>query len=92
MTAIYPVRFAYANFFEESLEKAAEPPSINTMMGASTIADGKGYVIRLLRQGWVYIREEDDSANGHFHIFKYTKQKKTAPLKSSLINTFLKTN
>ncbi|RDH41392.1 toxin VasX [Zooshikella ganghwensis] len=81
VTAIYPVRFAYANFFEESLEKAAEPPSINTMMGASTIADGKGYVIRLLRQGWVYIREEDDSANGHFHIFKYTKTEENGTVK-----------
>ncbi|WP_027709356.1 toxin VasX [Zooshikella ganghwensis] len=68
-------------FFEESLEKAAEPPSINTMLGANTIADGKGYVIRLLRQGWVYIREEDDSANGHFHIFKYTKTEENGTVK-----------
>ncbi|MGI0116066.1 toxin VasX [Zooshikella sp. RANM57] len=81
VTAIYPVRFAYANFFEESLESAVEPPPINTMLGANTIADGKGYVIRLLRQGWVYIREEDDSANGHFHIFKYTKTEENGEVK-----------
>lgn len=72
---IYPVRYAYANFFEKDLEKASEPPELKTFIGANSLKKSKGYVIRLLREGWIYIKEENGN-NGHFHIFKYTKIEK----------------
>jgi len=68
---IYPVRYAYANFFEQHLSKPTEPPPLPELLSADSISKGSGYIVRLLRQGWVYIREEDDQANGYFHIFKY---------------------
>ncbi|MCJ8351184.1 toxin VasX [Moritella sp.] len=79
VTPIYPVRYAYANFFEEELSEASEPPTLSTLLdldasdNSGYIKESKGYLVRLLREGWVYIREEDDSANGYFHIFKYEK-------------------
>ncbi|MFT5879475.1 MAG: hypothetical protein ACI86X_000579, partial [Moritella sp.] len=75
VTPIYPVRYAYANFFEEELSEASEPPELSTLLSATEIKESKGYLIRLLREGWIYIREEDDEANGYFHIFKYEKIK-----------------
>jgi len=80
VTAIYPVRYAYANFFEESLAEASSPPALGDLLEASTISEGKGYVVRLLRQGWIYIREEDDQENGYFHIFKYEKVERNGEL------------
>ncbi|WP_411890993.1 toxin VasX [Yoonia sp. SDW83-1] len=71
ITPIYPVRYAYANFFEEGLEAPAPPPSLSTLIGARTVAAGNGYVIRLLREGWIYIREESGGTN--FQIFRYTR-------------------
>jgi len=68
---LYPVRYAYANFFEQSLSEPTEPPPLSTLLRAGSINKGNGYMVRLLRQGWIYIREEDDPANGYFHIFKY---------------------
>ncbi|EDM65984.1 hypothetical protein PE36_12152 [Moritella sp. PE36] len=79
VTPIYPVRYAYANFFEEELSEASEPPTLSTLLdldasdNSGYIKESKGYLVRLLREGWVYIREEDDAANGYFHIFKYEK-------------------
>ncbi|QUM89446.1 hypothetical protein HWV03_11870 [Moritella sp. 36] len=79
VTPIYPVRYAYANFFEEELVGASEPPALSTLLDLDAtdnngyIRESKGYLIRLLREGWVYLREEDDEANGYLHIFKYEK-------------------
>jgi len=79
VTPIYPVRYAYANFFEEELVEASEPPALSTLLDLDAtdnngyIRESKGYLIRLLREGWVYLREEDDEANGYLHIFKYEK-------------------
>ncbi|MEJ2407042.1 MAG: hypothetical protein P8171_22710, partial [Candidatus Thiodiazotropha sp.] len=71
ITPIYPVRFAYANFFKETPVAAAEPPPLSTMLGKSDPSQTQGYVARVLRPGWIYIREEDGPGGGHFHIFKY---------------------
>jgi len=68
---IYPVRYAYVNFFEKDLSKPAAPPPLSQLLNAGSIPAGNGYMVRLLREGWVYIREEDDEANGYFHIFRY---------------------
>ncbi|KMJ45004.1 hypothetical protein AB204_11340 [Xenorhabdus khoisanae] len=73
---IYPVRYAYVNFFGSDLEKPEAPPDIHTLMSATTLKESKGYAARLMRPGWIYIREEDSmehrpSKTAYFHIFKY---------------------
>ena len=72
---IYPVRYAYANFFDEKLVDAKEPPALSKLLNAKSIKDGNGYVVRLLREGWIYIKEEGQK-HGVFHIFKYVKEEK----------------
>ena len=64
---IYPVRYGYANFFDEILPAQA-PPTLPEMAAASDLKETGGYLLRLLRAGWVYIKEEDN--NEQFHIFK----------------------
>ncbi|AJQ97929.1 toxin VasX [Gynuella sunshinyii] len=66
---IYPVRYAYANFFEEELLDPARPPALSTLMGQTDLRATQGYVARLLRPGWIYIKEETGGSN--FHIFRY---------------------
>ena len=73
VTPIYPVRYAYVNFFEEQLSAPSPPPKISTLLQGN-IHQSHGYVVRLLREGWVYIREEDNPQKGNFHIFKYQKE------------------
>ncbi|MDC9583125.1 hypothetical protein PSI15_16415 [Xenorhabdus sp. PR6a] len=73
---LYPVRYAYVNFFGAELENPEAPPDIHTLMSATTLKESKGYAARLLRPGWIYIREEDSmehrpSKTAYFHIFKY---------------------
>lgn len=68
---IYPVRYAYINIFDD-LVPADNPPDVAAMMNSREASDTKGYAIRLLREGWVYIREED--SNQLLHIFKYTQK------------------
>ncbi len=75
ITPIYPVRYAYANFFEVELADAKAPPAISTLLNNLKLKDTDGYVLRILREGWLYIREEDDSEKGHLHIFKYEQIK-----------------
>ena len=75
VTPIYPVRYAYANFFEETLHENALPTDLNTLLHARTIKDGQGYIVRLLREGWVYLFDEDNPATDLLHIFKYEKRK-----------------
>jgi hypothetical protein len=62
VTPIYPVRYAYANFFEETLYENALPTDLNTLLHARTIKDGQGYIIRLLREGWVYPGQEHEKS------------------------------
>ncbi|MBC8952262.1 toxin VasX [Xenorhabdus sp. PB62.4] len=78
---IYPVRYAYVNFFGAELEKPEAPPDIHTLMSATTQKESKGYAARLMRPGWIYIREEDSmehrpSKTAYFHIFKYEQNGK----------------
>jgi hypothetical protein len=73
ITPLYPVRYAYANFFDENLSEPTAPLPLPEMLGNHDLQATQGYVIRLLREGWVYIREEDDPQNGYFHIFKYRR-------------------
>jgi hypothetical protein len=68
---IYPVRYAYANFFKDKLSAPAIPPPLKDMLHKTDAAQTQGYVARLLRPGWIYIREEDGPDDGYFHIFKY---------------------
>ncbi|OLQ89766.1 hypothetical protein BIY21_14620 [Vibrio ponticus] len=68
---IYPVRYGYINIFDD-LVPAANPPELSVMMNNRDVKQTKGYAIRLLREGWVYIREED--SNELLHIFKYTQK------------------
>ncbi len=69
---IYPVRYGYANFFDEVMPAQA-PPSMTTMSSATGLKDTGGYLLRLLREGWIYIKEESDEENAPFHIFKYSQ-------------------
>ncbi|MCR9655942.1 DUF4150 domain-containing protein [Vibrio parahaemolyticus] len=69
---IYPVRYGYANFFDE-LMPAQAPPSMAEMSGATGLKDTGGYLLRLLREGWLYIKEESEEETAPFHIFKYAQ-------------------
>ncbi|PMN01388.1 hypothetical protein BCT42_19325, partial [Vibrio lentus] len=69
---IYPVRYGYANFFDE-LMPAQAPPSMLEISGASGLKDTGGYLLRLLREGWLYIKEESEEDTAPFHIFKYAQ-------------------
>ncbi|MCC8380911.1 toxin VasX [Xenorhabdus sp. PB30.3] len=77
---LYPVRYAYVNFFGEEMEQPESPPDIHTLMSATTLKQSKGYAARLMRSGWIYIREEDSmehrpSRTAYFHIFRYEVEK-----------------
>lgn len=67
---IYPVRYGYANFFGE-LMPAQAPPLMSAMQSATGLKETGGYLLRLLREGWIYIKEEGDKEQ--FHIFKYAQ-------------------
>ncbi|EGQ7793600.1 DUF4150 domain-containing protein [Vibrio parahaemolyticus] len=69
---IYPVRYGYANFFDEVMPAQA-PPSMLEMNGATGLKDTGGYLLRLLREGWLYIKEESEEDTAPFHIFKYAQ-------------------
>lgn len=69
---IYPVRYGYANFFDEVMPAQA-PPSMPEMTAASGLKETGGYLLRLLREGWIYIKEESEEENRPFHIFKYAQ-------------------
>ncbi|MBM2578094.1 hypothetical protein JQC91_17440 [Jannaschia sp. Os4] len=70
ITAIYPVRYGYANLFDDVVAPASPPP-IAQLLGATSIAGGQGYVARLLRPGWIYIREE--AGGSALQIFRYDR-------------------
>ena len=70
---IYPVRYGYANFFDEILPAQA-PPTLPEMAAASGLNETGGYLLRLLREGWIYIKEEEGAAdNQQVHIFRYAQ-------------------
>ncbi|MHC6528913.1 PAAR-like domain-containing protein [Vibrio proteolyticus] len=67
---IYPVRYGYANFFDTILAAQA-PPTVPEMASASGLNETGGYILRLLREGWIYIKEEGDK--DQLHIFHYAQ-------------------
>ncbi|MCT8349939.1 hypothetical protein LGZ99_22760 [Photorhabdus temperata] len=93
---IYPVRYAYVNFFGKELEKPAAPPDIHTLMFSSSIEKTQGYAARLLRPGWIYIKEEapltarSSKARGLLHIFKYCVSEKEVNGKKQRVEKFKK--
>lgn len=84
---IYPVRYAYANFFESTLQYAFPPQDIQTLLSTTTVSDAMGYVVRLMRPGWIYIKDEDF---GTFSIFKYEQQEKTINGKNQCVERYRK--
>ncbi|MEX6156322.1 toxin VasX [Providencia manganoxydans] len=60
-----------------SLVKESIPENILQMMNAKTIEESYGYSARLLREGWIYVFEDDDFyhtrefKNGRLLIFKH---------------------
>ncbi|TNH42172.1 toxin VasX [Photorhabdus luminescens] len=93
---IYPVRYAYVNFFGKELEKPEAPPDIHTLMFSSSLQQTKGYAARLLRPGWIYIKEEDplttrgSKARGYLHIFKYCVSEREINGKKQRVEKFKK--
>ncbi|RSD30221.1 PAAR-like domain-containing protein [Vibrio pectenicida] len=70
---IYPVRYGYANFFD-TIMPAQAPPTLPEMASASGLNETGGYILRLLREGWIYIKEEEGKAdNEQIHIFRYAQ-------------------
>ncbi|MYM57939.1 DUF4150 domain-containing protein [Vibrio sp. OCN044] len=70
---IYPVRYGYANFFD-TIMPAQAPPTLPEMASASGLNETGGYILRLLREGWIYIKEEEGKAdNQQIHIFRYAQ-------------------
>lgn len=73
---VYPVRYAYSNLFGDENARAAVPPSVSALMTASSMAETKGFSVRLLRPGWVYVFEEGQfptrvNTKGQLLIFKH---------------------
>ncbi|WIV89001.1 toxin VasX [Proteus appendicitidis] len=74
--AVYPVRYAYSNLYGNENAKAALPPSIETLLNASSVDENRGFSARLLRQGWIYIFEEGqfptrNNKTGNLVIFEH---------------------
>lgn len=70
VTAIYPIRYGYANLFDDVVAPAAPPP-LAQLLTANSVSEGQGYVTRLLRPGWIYIREE--AGGSQMQIFRYDR-------------------
>ncbi|HHV7361425.1 TPA: toxin VasX [Morganella morganii] len=73
---VYPVRYAYSNLSGDKNAAAAMPPEVSTLMTASSMAETKGFSVRLLRPGWVYVFEEGQfptrtDSRGQLLIFKH---------------------
>ncbi|WP_283126851.1 toxin VasX [Providencia stuartii] len=56
---VYPVRYAYMNYFTMDLVEPQSPPPIQTLLTATSQEEAKGYAARVLREGWVYVKEEE---------------------------------
>lgn len=74
--AVYPVRYAYSNLYGNENAKATLPPSIETLLNASSVDENRGFSARLLRQGWIYIFEEGqfptrNNKTGNLIIFEH---------------------
>ncbi|MDC9614602.1 hypothetical protein PSI19_12135 [Xenorhabdus khoisanae] len=81
---VYPVRYAYMNFFGDKWVNAQLPPPIRTFidpydnsLNASVLG---GYSIRMPRPGWIYVKEEGpiktrgSQQDGKLLIFKFSPE------------------
>ncbi|OTA21348.1 hypothetical protein Xbed_00577 [Xenorhabdus beddingii] len=95
---VYPVRYGYVNFFGETLEKAQLPPDIRTLMhqtNSLSLRNRRGYAARILRPGWIYVKEEGllktrvSKQEGDLLIFKYQPETVDIKGKEGIIENFI---
>ncbi|EPJ47497.1 MAG: hypothetical protein OFPII_12440 [Osedax symbiont Rs1] len=55
---IYPLRIAYANLYTEDGVKLTYPNSIENYNNATNVKNSKGFALRKLRKGYVYIFDD----------------------------------
>ncbi|MGJ0580380.1 toxin VasX, partial [Xenorhabdus bovienii] len=97
---VYPVRYAYMNFFGDTWIDAQLPPPINTFidpyddsLSASVLG---GYSIRMPRPGWIYVKEEGaiktrgSQQNGKLLIFKFSPEIVTLEGKRGMVTKYTK--
>jgi hypothetical protein len=97
---VYPVRYAYMNFFGDKLIDAQLPPPLSTFidpyddsLNASVLG---GYSIRLSRAGWVYVKEEGtikirgSKSEGKLLIFKFSPEIVTVKGKRRMVTKYTK--
>ncbi|MDC9622290.1 hypothetical protein PSI22_11760 [Xenorhabdus sp. XENO-7] len=97
---VYPVRYAYMNFFGDTWIDAQLPPSISTFidpdddsLSASVLG---GYSIRMPRPGWIYVKEEGpiktrgSQQGGKLLIFKFSPEIVTLEGKRGMVTKYTK--
>ncbi len=67
ITPIFPVRYAFADF--ELLESSLAYPNASSLLTAQNSTQAGGLSLRMLRQGWVMIFDEDKKV---WHPFEYS--------------------
>ncbi|MBC8951847.1 toxin VasX [Xenorhabdus sp. PB62.4] len=97
---VYPVRYAYMNFFGDKWVNAQLPPPIRTFidpydnsLNASVLG---GYSIRMPRPGWIYVKEEGpiktrgSQQDGKLLIFKFSPEIVTLEGKRGMVTKYTK--
>ncbi|MGJ0639478.1 toxin VasX, partial [Xenorhabdus bovienii] len=97
---VYPVRYAYMNFFGDTWIDAQLPPPISTFidpyddsLSASVLG---GYSIRMPRPGWIYVKEEGviktrgSQQDGKLLIFKFSPEIVTLEGKRGMVTKYTK--
>ncbi|PHM40014.1 hypothetical protein Xmau_02198 [Xenorhabdus mauleonii] len=97
---IYPVRYAYMNFFGDNWVDAQLPPPISNFidhydnsLSASVLG---GYSIRMPRPGWIYVKEEGSiksrgsEKDGKLLIFKFSPEIVTLEGKRGMVTKYTK--
>ncbi|CDH34540.1 toxin VasX [Xenorhabdus bovienii] len=97
---VYPVRYAYMNFFGDTWIDAQLPPPISTFidpyddsLSASVLG---GYSIRMPRPGWIYVKEEGaiktrgSQQGGKLLIFKFSPEIVTLEGKRGMVTKYTK--
>ncbi|PHM30308.1 toxin VasX [Xenorhabdus innexi] len=97
---VYPVRYAYMNFFGDRWVNPQLPPPIRTFidpyddtLNASVLG---GYSIRMPRPGWIYVKEEGpiktrgSQRDGKLLIFKFSPEIVTLEGKKGMVTKYTK--
>ncbi|MBD2795380.1 hypothetical protein ID856_02345 [Xenorhabdus sp. 18] len=97
---VYPIRYAYMNFFGDKWLNAQLPPPISTFidpydnsLNASVLG---GYSIRMPRPGWIYVKEEGpiktrgSQQDGNLLIFKFSPEIVTLEGKRGMVTKYTK--